>query len=54
MPRTLPNDYARCMTQDCPLSASCLRKQRGNAVYQSMAHFPGGKDCWGHIKEDDQ
>jgi hypothetical protein len=43
----LPYDYARCMTNDCPLP--CRRKEPGHPTYQTMQFFPGGDDCRGLI-----
>jgi hypothetical protein len=44
---TPPYDYARCMTNGCPLP--CRRKEPGHPTYQTMQFFPGGDDCRGLI-----
>ena len=32
----LPYDYARCITKDCPLEGTCMRKTPGRETYQTI------------------
>lgn len=53
---TLPYDYARCWTQDCPLEKTCMRKTPGREYYQTIFHPLAGKDCdyYIHMEDDDE
>ena len=42
---TLPYDYARCMSRDCPKEQTCMRKTPGRETYQTMFAPTPSKDC---------
>jgi hypothetical protein len=52
---TLPYDYARCISKDCPLEETCMRKTPGRETYQTIFHpTPSGNECDYYIhKEED-
>jgi len=45
----LPYDFARCITDNCPLAHRCRRKTPGRPGYQSLIAFKGGACCEGFI-----
>lgn len=49
----LPYDYARCMTRDCPLEGTCMRKTPGRETYQSFFGPEPSEDCNYYISEDE-
>lgn len=48
----LPYDYARCMTQNCPLEETCMRKTPGRETYQTCFGPVASEDCKYYISED--
>jgi uncharacterized protein (UPF0179 family) len=53
--KVLPYDYARCMTKDCPLEKTCMRKTPGRETYQTVFTPTPSKDCPYYIhKEEDE
>jgi uncharacterized protein (UPF0179 family) len=52
---TLPYDYARCISKDCPLEQTCMRKTPGRENYQTVFTPTPSKDCPYYIhKEEDE
>ena len=49
----LPYDYARCMTQDCPLEKTCMRKTPGRETYQTCFGPEPSEECKYYISEDE-
>lgn len=49
----LPYDYARCMTQDCPLEKTCMRKTPGRETYQTCFGPTPSETCKYYINEDE-
>ena len=50
---TLPFDYARCWTQDCPLEKTCMRKTPGSEHRQPVFSPKPSKDCVYYIHMED-
>jgi hypothetical protein len=50
---TLPNDYARCITKDCPLAFTCMRKTPGRETYQTVFAPTPSRDCAYYIHMED-
>jgi hypothetical protein len=52
---TLPYDYARCISKDCPLEETCARKTPGHPTYQTVFSTTPSRDCAYYIHmEDDE
>lgn len=49
----LPYDYARCMTNDCPLEAKCMRKTPGRETYQTVFGPAPSPTCKYYIDEEE-
>lgn len=52
MKYTLPYDYARCGTDDCPLAKTCMRKTPGRETYQTYFHPVASDECKYYIGEE--
>ena len=51
MRATLPYDYSRCGTKDCPLEGTCMRKTPVREQYQSYFSPQPSETCKYYIDE---